>query len=98
MVFYDEHFKVSEKLSSAGLPDNPDKIFRGVVGTVTALQDDIMEVREDRSGRLRTIRVLWPKGFVTRGLIGKRVKVHADWIPFSLELRANRVTILNSIF
>jgi hypothetical protein len=98
MVFCDEHFKVSEKLTSVGLPEKPDKIFRGVVGEVTALQDDILEVREDRSGRLRKIRVLWPKGFVLQHLIGKRVKVNADWIPFSLELRANRVTIVNSIF
>ena len=94
IVFHDEYFVVTVKRTSAGLPETPGKLFRGVVGTVTALHEDKMEVREDYSGRLRTIRVSWPNGFKSWHLIGKRVKVNADWIPFSLDLRANVVTVL----
>ena len=93
-VLNNQYFEVTMKATDKGLPDAPDVIFRGVRGTVRNHRNGAFDVQAPTSGQLRTIRVQWPKDFDPGSIEGRQVEVNGDWIPFSLDIRAGRVTVL----
>jgi hypothetical protein len=95
-VYKGYHFEVYALLDDSGLPNTPDKIFKGVIGEIVAVAGQKILVKDSKTGIIKTVFIRRNTEFFLdqpgRQLeTGMKIKINGAWKVFSTALVAERV-------
>jgi Ca2+/Na+ antiporter len=96
LVYQGHSFEVYRIMNDADLPANPEKIFKGVIGTIVKISGRNLLVKDANSGTTRE--VLLPEN-LQKSVdlhLGMKVEVNGEWTPFSLAIRAATIKEISS--
>jgi len=90
-VYKGEHFEVYKLTSNIQLPDNAEKIFKGIRGTIHSISGNNLYVIDNKINKIRHViydpfNALFPKLSV-----GMKVEINGEWTPFSLTIKAETI-------
>ncbi len=90
-VYAGDYFEVYKLMDNSGLPEEPGKIFKGIRGVIMSKNEDIIVVKDFKSGYLRKVDV---EDIVQESelfTLGMAVEINGQWTPFSLTIRAETI-------
>lgn len=91
VVYKGMHFEVFQLTSNAQLPKNPEKIFKGIRGTIVKVDGKKAIIRDTKSDKLRTIFYDPNNEKFPKLRAGMKVEVNGEWIAFSLDIWADTI-------
>ena len=90
-IFTGIYFEIYKINDDTNLPTEPQKIFKGVKGTIIEIGNNKILVKDHNTNKIRTVFI---KGIGTNILNihkGMKVEINGEWIPFSLSINAETI-------
>lgn len=95
-IYKGVHFEVLKLFSNAQLPTKPEKIFKGIRGTVLKIQGKKVLVKDAKTGNVRTIIYDARNIHFPTIRVGMKIEVNGEWMPFSIDILADTIMELDS--
>ncbi len=90
-VYKGEHFEVYKLTSSAQLPDRPEKIFKGIRGTVHSISGNTILVTDIKTNKIREVKFNNKNQSFPKLFSGMKVEINGEWTLFSLTIKAETI-------
>lgn len=95
-IFTGDYFEIYKINDNTNLPTKPQKIFKGVKGTIIEILDKKILVKDYKTNKIRTV---FTNNIGTNPLNihnGMKVEINGEWVPFSLSLNAETIKEIES--
>ena len=90
-IFTGDYFEIYKINDYANLPTEPQKVFKGVKGTIVEISHKKVLVKDYKTTRIRTVFT----NNIGKTLLnihnGMKVEINGEWIPFSLSINAETI-------
>jgi hypothetical protein len=87
-IFTGDYFEVYKINDNTNLPTEPQKIFKGVKGTIVEISNKKILVKDYKTNKIRTVFTNEIATDLLNIHNGMKVEINGEWIPFSLSLDA----------
>jgi hypothetical protein len=94
-VYKGEHFEVFRLTSNAQLPTKPEKIFKGIKGTINNITENKLFITDIKTNKTRTIYYDIHNEQFSKLKVGMKVEVNGEWLPFSIDIKADTIKELD---
>ena len=95
-IFTGDYFEIYKINDNANLPTEPQKIFKGVKGTIIKILNKTILVKDYKTNKIRTVFI----NDIGTNLLnihnGMKVEINGEWISFSLSLNADTIKEIES--
>lgn len=96
LVYKGTHLEVYQLKSNAQLPDKPEKIFKGIRGTIKSISVNKLYVQDIKTHKIREIEIDTNNFSFPNLNKGMKVEINGEWKPFSLTIQAETIKKLES--
>lgn len=90
-IYNGEHFEVFKLINNKQLPENPEKIFKGVRGTVHSIRNNELQIIDKNTNRIRKVYYDFNNKEFPQLFNGMKVEVNGEWFPFSISIKAETI-------
>ena len=90
-IFSGNYFEVYKITDNANLPTEPQKIFKGIKGTIVESSENKLLIKDYKTGNIRTVSIKNIKEKKINTHNGMKVEVNGEWMPFSLVIDAKTI-------
>jgi hypothetical protein len=90
-IYQGEHFEVFLIKNNAELPDNPQKIFKGIKGTIHSIEGSKISIIDIKTNKIREVFYDPNSKKYPKLSTGMKVEVNGEWIPFSISINADTI-------
>ena len=94
-VYKGEHFEVFKLTSNAQLTTKPEKIFKGIKGTINNITRNKLLITDIKTNKTRTIYYDINNEQFSKLKVGMKVEVNGEWLPFSIDIKADTIKELD---
>lgn len=95
-VYRGNYFEVYKIINDNNLPTEPQKIFKGIRGTIVKNSENKLLVKDYKTGNIRTVLIKDIKQKLVNIHNGMKVEINGEWTPFSLTIDAETVKEITS--
>ena len=96
IIYKGNYFEVYKIEDAKELPTEPQKVFKGIVGTIVENSENRLLVKDKKTGNVRTVFI---KNMQQKNLNlqnGMMVEINGEWTPFSLAINAETIKEIKS--
>ncbi len=90
-VFQGDYFEVYKIINNNNLPTEPQKIFKGIRGTIVENSENRLLVKDYKTGIIRTVFIKDVKQKMLNIHNGMKVEINGEWTAFSLTIDAETI-------
>ena len=91
IVYRGNYFEVYKIINNNNLPTEPQKIFKGIRGTIVENSENKLLVKDYKTGNIRTVLIKNIKQRLVNIRNGIKVEINGEWTPFSLTIDAETI-------
>ena len=95
-IFTGDYFEIYKINDNTNLPTEPQKIFKGVKGTIIEILNKKILVKDYKTNKIRTVFTNNIGANILDIHNGMKVEINGEWIPFSLSLNAETIKEIES--
>lgn len=96
IIYKGNYFEVYKIEDAKELPTEPQKVFKGIIGTIVENSENRLLVKDKKTGNVRTVFI---KNMQQKNLNlqnGMMVEINGEWTPFSLAINAETIKEIKS--
>ena len=95
-VFRGDYFEVYKIINNDNLPAEPQKIFKGIRGTIVENSENRLLIRDFKTDNIRVVFIKDVKQKPLNIHNGMKVEINGEWTPFSLAIDAETIKEITS--
>lgn len=98
IIFKGNYFEVYKIKDANELPTEPQKVFKGITGTIVENSESRLLVKDNKTGNVRTVFI---KNMQQKNLNlqnGMMVEINGEWTPFSLAINAETIKEIKTFY
>ena len=96
-IYKGEYFEVYKLTSNSQLPNKPEKIFKGIRGTIQNIEGNKVFITDIKTHKIRTIFYDASNGKFPKLNVGMKVEVNGEWLPFSIDINVETIKEIDKI-
>lgn len=91
LIWKGDYFEVYKIINDFDLPYKPQKIFKGVIGTIYSFSENKILVKDNKTNKIRTVYYNNRDTSFANLNNGNKVEINGEWMPFSLSINAETI-------